>query len=64
MQEGVTPRKRHRTPYMREYRQRRAARRAEAKGELLKFQQEFVNVVERDEDRGGHRDHVVSTRKR
>ena len=50
MQEGVTPRKRHRTPYMREYRQRRAARRAEAKGELLKFQQAFVNVVERDED--------------
>ena len=46
MQEGVTPRKRHRTVYMRGYRQRRAARRAEAKGDLLKFQQEFVDVVE------------------
>ena len=46
MQEGVTPRKRHRTVYMRGYRQRRAASRAEAKGELLKFQQEFVDVVE------------------
>ena len=46
MQEGVTPRKRHRTAYMRGYRQRRAARRAEEKGELLKFQQDFVDVVE------------------
>ena len=46
MQEGVTPRKRHRTAYMRGYRQRRAARRAEANGDLLKFQQEFVDVVE------------------
>ena len=46
MQEGVTPRKRHRTAYMRVYRAKRSARRAEAKGELLKFQQEFVDVVE------------------
>ena len=46
MQEGVTPRKRHRTVYMRGYRAQRSARRAEAKGELLKFQQDFVDVVE------------------
>ena len=46
MQEGVTTRKRHRTVYMRGYRAKRSARRAEAKGELLKFQQEFVDVVE------------------
>ena len=31
--------------YMREYRQRRASRRAEAKGGLLPFQQSFVDAV-------------------
>ena len=36
--------------YMRAYRQRRAAGRAEAKGDLLLFQQDFVDAVERDED--------------
>ena len=46
MQEGVTPRKRHRTPYMREYRAQRAAERDGAG--LMGFQASFVRAVCRE----------------
>ena len=46
MTEAVTPRKRHRSSYMREYRARQTALRS-ADG-LLPFQQEFVQSITRD----------------
>ena len=49
MQEGVTPRKRHRTAYMRGYRAKRSAER-EGFG-LLPYQREFLAAVTRRDNR-------------
>ena len=49
MQEGVTPRKRHRTAYMRVYRAKRSAERAD--GGLLPYQREFLAAVTRRDNR-------------
>ena len=49
MQEGVTPRKRHRTAYMRVYRAKRSAEREG--GGLLPYQREFLAAVTRRDNR-------------
>ena len=49
MQEGVTPRKRHRTVYMRGYRAKRSAEREG--GGLLPYQREFLAAVTRRDNR-------------
>ena len=49
MQEGVTPRKRHRTAYMRGYRAKRSAEREG--GGLLPYQREFLSAVSRRDNR-------------
>ena len=49
MQAGVTPRKRHRTAYMRQYRAKRSIERAG--GGLLPYQREFLAAVTRRDNR-------------
>ena len=52
MREGVTPRKRHRTVYMRGYRQRSRSVEREGGG-LLPYQREFLAAVTRRDNRPG-----------